>query len=81
MLDATLLPDAVLTASSSPVAVLRAYENLIAVGASAKSWRALADRLRFAASQCQPVFAVKYMYRAVDCEQRAQVLDRGGVSL
>jgi hypothetical protein len=71
MLDATLLPDAVLAASSSPVAALRAYETLIAIGASPNAWIVLAKRLRYAATQCHPAFVAKYTDRAIDCEQRA----------
>jgi hypothetical protein len=73
MLDASLslVPDAVLTPTSSPQAALVAYENLIAIGASPPAWLSLADRLQYAATQCAPAFRLKYLDRARDCMERA----------
>jgi len=70
-LSLSLVPDAVFAAPASPQAALVAYENLIAIGASPAAWRSLAARLRYAATQCAPAFAEKYLRRARDCEERA----------
>jgi len=73
----TILPTSVII----PVHPLKLYEDLCALAATGfsmpSSWRDCAGRLNELAAACHPAFRAKYAARALDCQDRAERLERG----